>query len=108
LPAQAQRFQLAARARANMAQTMKDRVKFVMREMDAKELPGDFNSFKLSSGRKKLVMDESKIPPEFFMETIVRKPNMELIETALQNGIEVEGCRFEDIYSLRVGPKRKS
>lgn len=97
----------AAKAYENAAKRLKDRVKYTMREMQLVELQGDDQQFKLTGGRTRIVIDEKILPKEFWEEVITTQPNRELVETALQNGIDVAGCKIEEIFSLRIATKKK-
>lgn len=97
----------AAKAYENAAKRLKDRVKYTMREMQLASLEGDDQQFKLTGGRTRIVIDDKILPKEFWEEVITTQPNRELVETALQNGIDVAGCKIEEIFSLRIATKKK-
>lgn len=105
--AKAIEYSNAARIYANAQKRLKDFIKFAMRQLDTAELSGDDSTFKLSTGRKKLVIhDESKIPDAFWKETVIREIDTSLVDTALKNGIEVPGVTLEDITTLRISPAK--
>lgn len=106
--AKAQQWLEAARLHSSAEARLKARIKFCMRELETKEIAGDDSSFKLSGGRyRTFVKDPSLLPNEFWKEVVERVPDRELIESAIENGIEVPGVQREEILSLRITQRKK-
>lgn len=101
----ADQYNRLAKSHAMAELRLKDRIKFVMNTTENNELLGEENKFKLTGGRSRLVIeDEKKIPQEFIktITTVESFPDKELIETAINNGIEVPGTHKEEVWSLRI------
>lgn len=107
----AKAFTQVARTFENMAKRLRERVKYSMLLMDARELCGVDVKFQVSrSGKKLVVDDETLLAPEFWVERTVKEVDYELVKCALENGIDVPGARFEDITRMTVRltkPKEK-
>ena len=90
-----------AKAFEAMNDQMRDRIKFVLNEMQMNEIRGDEYRFKLSKLKPKLVIEKSEaVPKEFSMQVITRVPDKEKITQMLNDGFSIEGCRMEDVYRL--------
>jgi len=86
----------------NQISRMKDNIKFTMSELDTLELKGNNYRYKLSLSKPKVVInDDSKIPNEYIVETIIRNVDKDLVKHALDLGIELEGVSLEQTQSLR-------
>ena len=103
----AAQWTMVARAHANAAKRLKERVKYCMKELGATTLPGEDHVFKLTGGRFKTeIVDETMIPFEYFKEVIVREIDKELIETAIENGVDVPGVVRIEVQTLRIQTKK--
>lgn len=82
---------------------IRDRVKFVMRETDKKELSGNLHRYVLSTLKPKLVLtDPEKLPKECLMHVTTTVPDKDKIKSLLEDGIEVQGAFLEPVFSLRT------
>lgn len=105
--AKAKELSNVARSYENMAKRLRDRVKYAMKEIQASELCGTESKFKLTTGGQKLVIeDETKLPADFFENTVVREINHDLVRMAIETGIVLEGARLEDITRLSIKPNK--
>ncbi len=98
----AQELAGAAQSLERLADSMRDRIKFVMQQLGTDEVKGEFYRFKLSELKPKMVIDDlAKIPLDLLMtvtETVVDK---ERIRGLLDAGVAVPGARLEPVKSLR-------
>lgn len=86
----------------NMKQSMKDRVEYVMDQMEVDELRGDTFRFKLSAPKAKLdITSQDELPVEFMKEVVELHPDKEKIEAALNEGKLVTGARLIETRTLR-------
>lgn len=95
----------AARAQKsyeNIIDTMKERLKFAMSEMNTSELSGNEYKYKLARSKSKIkVIDESVIPIDFIREKVTYEVDKEKIYNALENGVHIDGVILEETQSLR-------
>lgn len=98
---------VVAKAKMKFVQDLKDRIKITMMDMQTNELQGETKSFKLTRSGKKLLLEESIIPPEFNTTVITHVPDKERIKTCLATGQDIPGARFEEIIQLRTYTKTK-
>lgn len=106
----AKMFLDAARSAANAQETIKERLKYAMKEAGVTEILGNDIRFVLSKTKPKLVIDdESIIPKEYKIEIIATELQKDILLEDLKLG-EVAGAHLEDSCSLRSyvnGPKTK-
>jgi hypothetical protein len=82
---------------------LRDRVKFVMGEMQTNEIRGKLYRYKLSSSPGRLVIDsEAALPDSFKMIVTTTVPDKERIKEALKAGFEIPGAHFEGGTTLRT------
>lgn len=103
LKERARMFQNAGKRIQSAQDWLKQYTKVAMQAMKTSELQGQSYRFLLSNSKPKLIVtDEQSIPPEFWIETVSRSLDKDLIETAIANGIEVPGVHYEEVKALRV------
>lgn len=57
----------------------------------------------IATSKPKLVIDETYVlPKEYIVEEVKFKPNKELIEKSLNEGLKIDGCEFKELESLRI------
>lgn len=99
----AEMFTAAARALANLSESLKDRLKFAMLELDATELNGNLFRYKLSNSKPTVqIYDESKLPKKFLKSKTTYSPDKEAIKAAIDAGEPVSGACLEMGFTLRV------
>lgn len=100
-------FSQAAKSLGNAQDTLKDRIKYAMKELGVTELLGHDIRFKLSSSKPKLVIeDEKAIPKEYKAEVITVEVQKDKLLEDLKIG-SVEGARLEESFSLRTYVNKK-
>lgn len=88
---------------ARTREQLRDRVKFVMNEMQANEIAGKFYRYKLSATSGRLVIDsEAAIPTDFKMVVTTTVPDKDRIKDALKAGFQVPGAHLEGGVQLRT------
>lgn len=95
----------AARCR-DTAEKIKENLKSVMVQMQAKKLSGEDYTFTISESKPKVVViDENQIPTSFFRQEIVSKLSKDAVREAIEKGELVTGATLEASYTLRKGIK---
>lgn len=88
------------------AEKIKENIKAVMVQMEAKKLSGDDYTFTISPAKPKvLVIDENQIPTSYFRQEIVSKLSKDAVREAIEKGETVSGATLEQSYTLRKGIK---
>lgn len=99
--AQAEKFTSAARTFKNAQETLKERLKIAMAEMNTDEIKGHAWRFKLSASKPSLVVEnEAEIPKEYFVQTIITFLEKDRLLEDLKIG-QVPGAKLEPSSSLR-------
>lgn len=99
--ARAEEFTKSARAIQNYSDRLKDAVKQAMLKLGKSEINGDFVRFKLSATKPRMILDETKVPRQFFTQVVSEIPDKKRIEEASQFA-EIPGVSFEQGYALRT------
>ena len=87
---------------ARLRNFMKERIKFVMREMDTPEIKGNDFKFKLASTAGRVeVYDEKELPEKYVKTVETKTPNKSAIRDALVDGAIVHGAKLVFDPSLR-------
>ena len=84
-----------------MIERMKNNIKFTMQELNTDELRGNEYRYKLSRSKPKVEVNEEQIPASYLKEKITYSADKDLIKQDLDKGIEIEGARLIENYSLR-------
>jgi hypothetical protein len=86
-------------------QRVRDMVKGAMNHIGASLLKGKVHSISLSTGRESIeITDESKIPPTYIIEQVVRTVDRKALTAALKQGAVIPGAqlkRGDDILTIR-------
>lgn len=85
---------------------LKQRIKSIMVERGLKTLEGFDSSFHLSKAKDRILVEDEKLPPEFWQERIERFYDKELIREELKDG-PIPGVHLEQSFALRQKPSRK-
>jgi hypothetical protein len=81
---------------------MKNNLKFTMQELNTDEIRGEEYRYKLSRSKPKVeITSEDKLPASYLKEKIVYSADKDLIKEDLDKGIEIDGARLIESYSLR-------
>lgn len=99
--AMAKKISMAANAIDSNKERLKSMVKYIMEKQELQDLNGQTVRFKLSKSAPSLDVDQEQLTPEWWMETIVRKPNNAKIKEALLADKEVPGARLVHNKTLR-------
>lgn len=95
-------FMAAAKARSNLSERIRDRVKQLMLTHEKAELAGEYVRFVLSPSIPALVIeDETQIPKEFIKTVVTEKIDNAAVKSALQTGTPVPGAHLTESFSLR-------
>lgn len=89
---------------------LETRAKIAMAELNASELQGEYNKFKLSAPTQSVeILNDGEITMKFIREKIVLEPDKKLIKEALLAGEVVSGARLKESRALRItySPKPK-
>lgn len=82
---------------------LRDRVKYVMNEMNIKEIEGKEYRYKLGKSQGKLIIhDENLIPPDFKMVVQATVIDKEKIKAMLKDGFSVPGAKLEESGTLNT------
>lgn len=102
--AKAEEFARAQKTILNFVDRMRDRIKQVLPLYPNHEIKGEHAYYKLvTSGKKLVIDDESKLPSKYKITVSEIVPDKELIKSNLEDGILVDGAHLEDIVQLRSG-----
>lgn len=100
-------FSSAAKSLANAQDTLKERLKFAMKELGVTELMGHDIRFKLSASKPKLVIEDEKlIPKEYKVQVISEEIEKDRLTEDLKIG-SVSGAKLEETFSLRKYVNKK-
>lgn len=100
--AKSKELQRVSKGLLNLKEKLRERVKFTMLENGLDILEGDNEKFTLSPSKAKLIVDSvNSLPREFQKVEVVVTAENEKIREALQNKVEIPGCRLEPTYALR-------
>lgn len=100
--AKAEEFQRIARSIDSALDFIQGSIKQYMIDNDKKVLPGHDYQFKLANAAPKVkVVNEDSIDPIYKKEKIEIQIDRKKIADDLKNGIPVDGCVLEEVYSLR-------
>lgn len=101
---EAERFQQRRTYVESHIQRMKERITYIMREFDLKEIKGDRYKLALRKSTHVVVeVDPAKLPREFIrIKPEVREPDKKAIGDALKAGTEIGGARLEDSWSVQI------
>jgi len=78
-------------------------IKQYMIDTGLAELEGNVIKYTLSRGNPKLVIsDESLVPKEYKLDTIVTTIRKDAIKDQLKMGDEIPGCTLEEVHTLKT------
>lgn len=60
------------------------------------------NTFTLANNPKKMIIDDTILEENYMLQEVVSKPNKELIQEILNQGLEIKGVTIEQSQSLRI------
>ena len=102
LKAKEKEFRVPRLALESVYEMAKARIKNTMESMGKHELVGADYIFKLGKGKKKILIDEPFLPPEFkkIIVTTTTVVDFEKIEAALERGEKVSGVATEGQFRL--------
>lgn len=107
LKSMADKYNAAARTLTNFEDSLKDRIKLAMINLDRTELLGHSTRFKLIKSKPKLVIDESKLSDDYMKTTVQKVPDKDLIRDALDSGQTIQGAKLEEVHYVRSFPNTK-
>ena len=82
---------------------LKERIKFAMKELGAKEVAGNLYKFQLRNSTARMVIDdEDQIPANFKMVVQTTAIDREKLKMVLTEGFEVQGAHLEESQALYV------
>jgi hypothetical protein len=99
-------FSDAAKALKNAQERLKDRMKHLIQESGKNGVEGDYWSFKLSSGKPSLIVDQENLDSAYFMQVVETVPDKKRIEEDLKNHVPVKGAYLKETVVLRKGVKK--
>ena len=80
---------------------LKESLKQALIRLNKDEIIGEQKRFKLSRAKQALIIDEAKVNENFFDIVQTKVVAKDRIKEELELGLDVEGARFEDRYTLR-------
>lgn len=93
---------------ASQGEYMKKRIKGYMAEHNLKELVGNESKFTLSKAVSSVtIYDSTHIPDQFIREVVTYVPDKKHLKEALEEGLEIAGCRLDGGAALRRMPNKK-
>lgn len=96
-------FSKQARILKNLSDSLKDRLKMAMIEMNMSEIKGNLFIHKLSATKKSLkIENESNIPKEYFYQTITTSLDKDKLRADLESGKSIPGAYLEDNFAIRT------
>lgn len=105
LKKRAAEFTAAAKARANAADRIKERVKQLMLIHERSEISGEYVRFVVSPTTPSLIIDSEMALPEKYKKLIaVAEIDRAGIKKDLQDGTPVEGAHLQESFGLRTYP----
>lgn len=88
-------------------EALNDRLKAVMRFLDLKTVEGQVAKFTLSKmSIQKLVIEEGKIPPDYYIAVTKMELDKDRIRAELENNVLIDGASLEPIYRLTKSMNR--
>lgn len=103
----AKMFSTAAKSLGNAQDTLKERLKFAMKELGVTELMGHDIRFKLSATKPRLVIDDEKlVPKDYKVEVVTTEVQKDKLAEDLKIG-SVAGAHLEESFSLRKYVNKK-
>lgn len=91
----------------NANEAIKERLKFIMINLNVDELSGESYRFKLIDGKDKLVIhDETLISDEYKKEVVSLELDKEKLMKDLQAGLKIDGVDIQVVKSLRTYIKK--
>lgn len=99
-------FDKAMKIASNAIDSIKFRIKDIMKTSELTEIEGKTKSFKLSNSKPSLIIDETKLNDDYFIEVVSHVPNKDKIKADLELGITVDGAYLQDTKSLRITIKK--
>lgn len=106
--ANAKMFSSAAKSLERVGESLKERLKYSMVEMQTNELAGILFKYKLSSSSPSVVIDDQALIPAIYCrEKVVVDVDKAAIKDALLDGRSVPGAHLERGFTLRVSPNKK-
>jgi Ni,Fe-hydrogenase I large subunit len=104
----ADQFSKAAKACSNLKDRLQERIKMAMQDMGKREVQGDDFRFVLSKAHPKLIVNEEKLPSDYFMVVSEKIADKQKIRQILDAGGEIFGAKYEEVSALRkyVNTKR--
>ena len=87
----------SAKALENHAESLKDKLKYCMEQMDTKKIEGEYFTFRIqkNGGKQSVKIKEGAEVPQMFTRVIV-EPDKELIRNALEDGQELDFAYLEE------------
>lgn len=92
----------------SQVERLRGNLKYVMASMTTTELEGHNWIWKLSRGRPKLVIDESKLSSIYFKTVETKVIDKERIEGDLALGLSVDGAHYEETAVLKSYANKSS
>jgi len=83
----------------NFTDSLKERIKAAMLELNLDKIEGESVYFKLSKSRPSVSVSEHQVPLDYMVTKFV--PDKEKIKQDLESGIQVEGCVLKESYTLK-------
>lgn len=98
---EARRIITAARTVEAISEALTSRIKIAMVKLGTDEISGERYRFRLTNVKPELVIDKSKLPPEFLIQITSSEPDKERIRALLTIGESVPGAHLEESKALR-------
>lgn len=86
----------------NQIKRVKEAVKNAMVMTNNTKVKTPLFSISVANNKASVVIDETILPNQFFVEKIERKPDKDTLYTLLKNGEKIKGAELNQTQSLRI------